>query len=1021
MKTAFSTLECESRTTFPWRGYSGSSRNRRRFADLVNFTALVGVFAALIACSNDSERPPMFHGLPHSNTSDAGVVSPGLPIDCTTPNTGCACDQVGTSVACGEVIIRSGDYVTCSEGNRECLSDGTWGDCIGDQITTKSVPPPHGTEGFTRTQAIVGPSPCVGSPCDPYCTYTQDDGNSLTNLPAGICQQPTGGVAICNQSCAYSGAHGATGYANLPAAWKKLPAAGTCTAVADACGYDTDCSASGACSDWAYPCYDPSPPGCALAKKIDLELGPPCRAAGTYHIQVCNRGADRADAGTIKIGIYSSSALVQSALPVSSPATPDKGYITFALGATAGKYIEPGQCLELTPSNSTASIAPNAPDWTAIRGLALNYDKSLSECNYANNWQVFDPSVACTGCTNLQCAQTCASANLTGKIYDPAGTNPVPGVIVYVPNDTVAALTDGVQCDTCSNLYTGTPIASTVTAANGTFTLANVPVGTNFPLVIQIGRWRRQVTVSSISGACGAGTPTAVLPAGETSRLPSKKSEGDIPKMAISMSAGDHLECLLRKIGIEDSEFTAPSGTGRVHLYSYNGMTFAGADCPAGASKTNATCANYLWSHPTQLDKYNAIIAPCDKASSGSPPAYNAYVGCDSASASCPGHFGYSAGPFDQPGNKNQWGFTNNTAGFNAAQTYTNALNYDKPPFSTMPDMNDPTGPLAPDATDKSNLKAYIDKGGRLFSTHWMAHFLTRDTYPGSVKYVYGSYVDGDRDPPDFPYTIDTSSALGSTFSSWMSSSKVTFTVWRHLVESINPPTVRLAYGNSTTDISPASPAGPNNGWGGPMVAAYEFDTPWGVTSDNQCGRVVVAESHVSKSTNPSGNQQGVFLPAASTTCDMSAMTGEEKAFEFLLFSTTQCVGLVAAPPAVSLQPTTFTYDYTANCPTGTQVEWEFFLWQATVPSGTSVVFKAQTADTQAGLATATQVDAGTATANTATWTSDPNTVNWHLVNNSPLIPSLNWLRISMTLNPTGLTTPTVTQWKQVFDCKPAE
>jgi hypothetical protein len=153
----------------------------------------------------------------------------------------------------------------------------------------------------------------------------------------------------------------------------------------------------------------------------------------------------------------------------------------------------------------------------------------------------------------------------------------------------------------------------------------------------------------------------------------------------------------------------------------------------------------------------------------------------------------------------------------------------------------------------------------------------------------------------------------------------------------------------------------------------------------------------------------------------MSAMTGEEKAFEFLLFSTTQCVGTVAPPPAVSLQPTTFTYDYEGICPLGTQAEWEFFSWQATVPTGTSIVFKAQTAETQADLAAATQVSAGTATTTTATWTSDPNTVNYYLTNNSPSILNSHWLRISMTLNPSGLTTPIVNQWKQTYDCKPAE
>jgi hypothetical protein len=298
----------------------------------------------------------------------------------------------------------------------------------------------------------------------------------------------------------------------LPASWKKLPT--SCTDATDACGYDQDCTAAGVCSDWTFPCYDPTPPGCSLTKKIDLELGPPCAAAGsTYHFQVCNRGSDRADSGTIKIGVYNSSTKLNTTVTGASPGAPTSGIVTFTLGTAVGKYIDPGKCLDINPSNSTPNPNPLA-GLTGTRAIAVNYDASLAECNYNNNWHVFDSSLACIGCTNLECNQTCPAANLTGTIYDPAGVNPLPNVVLYVPNTAVTALSDGVQCDTCASLYSGTPIASAITAANGTFTLSNVPVGVNFPLVIQTGRWRRQVTVNAISGSCGSGTPTAVLPAG---------------------------------------------------------------------------------------------------------------------------------------------------------------------------------------------------------------------------------------------------------------------------------------------------------------------------------------------------------------------------------------------------------------------------------------------------------------------------------------------------------------------------
>ena len=133
MRTASSPLKSESRAKV------ASSLSWSRFTDVMNCTVLVGAFAALIACSSDLDRPPVFDGAPPLNTKDAGAVFDSeAPIDCTTPtNTGCACDEVGTFLDCGTVIIQSGDYVTCSEGKRECLPEGVWGDCIGDLAIAK--------------------------------------------------------------------------------------------------------------------------------------------------------------------------------------------------------------------------------------------------------------------------------------------------------------------------------------------------------------------------------------------------------------------------------------------------------------------------------------------------------------------------------------------------------------------------------------------------------------------------------------------------------------------------------------------------------------------------------------------------------------------------------------------------------------------------------------------------------------------------------------------------------------------
>src|SRR6185503_2663436 len=158
-------------------------------------------------------------------------------------------------------------------------------------------------------------------------------------------------------------------------------------------------------------------------------------------------------------------------------------------------------------------------------------------------------------CTGLWCnIASCdggAKTTIAGSVYDPAGKNPLYNAFVYIPVDPTAALptfTSGASCDTCAGTGTISAISMAQTGPDGKFTLStNVPSGTNIPLVVQMGKWRRKVLLPTVTSC----TNNVISPA--NSRLPKNRTDGaggfaDIPKMALASGSADPFECLLLKV-----------------------------------------------------------------------------------------------------------------------------------------------------------------------------------------------------------------------------------------------------------------------------------------------------------------------------------------------------------------------------------------------------------------------------------------------------------------------------------------
>jgi hypothetical protein len=228
------------------------------------------------------------------------------------------------------------------------------------------------------------------------------------------------------------------------------------------------------------------------------------------------------------------------------------------------------------------------------------------------DWDSWTPNPP-SNCVNLECQQYACpgdtTTTLSGTVYDPAGNNPLFGVVVYVPNKPVEALPSGASCDACNALYTGQPIAATTSDATGKFTLKNVPVGSNIPVVVQIGRWRRQYTIASVVGCQDNPQPDHSM------RLPRSRAEGDIPKIAISTGEADTLECLLRRVGIDASEYSAgATGPGRIHIYQGSprtdnrGRTLHAPNTSPAAPMSHSA----LWNAPQSLMAYDMVLLSCE-------------------------------------------------------------------------------------------------------------------------------------------------------------------------------------------------------------------------------------------------------------------------------------------------------------------------------------------------------------------------------------------------------------------------
>lgn len=211
--------------------------------------------------------------------------------------------------------------------------------------------------------------------------------------------------------------------------------------------------------------------------------------------------------------------------------------------------------------------------------------------------------VNCTGieCQVVQCEKMGKPpTTVSGTVFAPNGTLALYGANVYVPFVDPGPFEDTLTCGKCQEQLPGGAVAGAVSDTAGKFTLTNVPSGTDIPLFVTIGKWRRKTTIPQVLPCQDNPLPNTIT------SLPTNKSEGDIPKIAITTGDQDALECLMRKLGVAEAEFTSDMGSGRIHLFVGDGT--------AKIASTNDmfSPAATLWGSLSKMQDYDMMLFSCE-------------------------------------------------------------------------------------------------------------------------------------------------------------------------------------------------------------------------------------------------------------------------------------------------------------------------------------------------------------------------------------------------------------------------
>ncbi len=514
---------------------------------------------------------------------------------------------------------------------------------------------------------------------------------------------------------------------------------------------------------------------------------------------------------------------------------------------------------------------------TTCSGSCSSGSACLSSASGAQSCVVGTP--ACVGSLCSSVPTTCAAnspTRLTGTVRTPgmlSGTSyinqlPIPNALIYIPAQLTSNLPDifegvsasnSLSCGRCADeklVADGESVlAAAVSDYKGQFTLeGRIPVGTAFRIVVKIGKWRRVIQVpAGIAQACAS---KALI--SDYTRVPASASDGlagtHLPKIAISTGQVDEMECVFRGIGIKDSEFTVPSGSGRVHMYRSNGAKMGKPICN-GKYKSGGITYNC-----SQLNNTG-----CN----------NRYTGCS-------------------------WG----TQDVSVADTTL---------FATQSKINEydlvvydcEGAEQRHAAADGGRVESYVNAGGRMFASHYSYVWIEQNgTLDQSATWgAAGSASSGTGyiSLPSGPTARTGANRVKSLlFRDWLD--------WQGALTGTTPNVLNNPTTPQFAISEPRDRAGANVGtstdeWvyrnnSGAKVQQLSFNTPYGQGADKICGRVAYSGFHVA---NASDNST-LYFP---DICTGGVLSAQEKILAFMLFDLATCVSAGDPPQPPACTPKT--------------------------------------------------------------------------------------------------------------------